>query len=67
MNQLIDAVAARLGNTRAVCRACYIHPRVLESWADGSLASELAKARRRKVPAGLDEEEAVVRHWLAAR
>ena len=67
MNQVIDAVAARLGNTRAVCRACYIHPRVLESWVDGSLASELAKARRRKVPAGLDEEEATVRHWLVAR
>ncbi len=65
MNQVIDTVAARLGNTRAVCRACYIHPLVLESWADGSLAPELAKARRRKVPSGLDEEEAMVRHWLA--
>ena len=35
MNSVIDAVAARLGNTRAVCRACYIHPRVLESWTCG--------------------------------
>ena len=25
----VDAVAARLGNTRAVCRAAYIHPAVL--------------------------------------
>ena len=68
MNTVIDVVAARLGNTRSVCRACYIHPRVLASWEKGRLAAELAKARRsrRKVPPGLDEEEAAVRNWLAA-
>ncbi|MDQ6436697.1 DNA topoisomerase IB [Mesorhizobium sp. LHD-90] len=68
MNTVIDMVAARLGNTRAVCRACYIHPRVLESWEEGRLTEELAEARRarRKIPEGLDEEEAVVRTWLAA-
>ncbi len=68
MNAVIDAVAARLVNTRAVCRSCYIHPRVLERWADGQLPAELAAARRsrRKVPDGLDEEEAVVLKWLAA-
>ncbi|HEY3888074.1 MAG TPA: DNA topoisomerase IB [Caulobacteraceae bacterium] len=31
------AVAVRLGNTPAVCRACYIHPAVLESYARGTL------------------------------
>jgi DNA topoisomerase-1 len=67
LNQVIDLVAARLGNTRAVCRACYIHPGVLDSWAKGDLAVELAKARRRKIPEGLDDEEAMARHWLAAR
>jgi DNA topoisomerase IB len=30
-------VAAVLGNTPAVCRGSYIHPRVLEGWQDGSL------------------------------
>ncbi|MBS3650905.1 DNA topoisomerase IB [Pseudaminobacter sp. 19-2017] len=67
MNQVIDQVAARLGNTRSVCRACYIHPRVLESWEEGRLWEELAAAKksRRNVAEGLDEEEALVRNWLA--
>jgi len=40
--QAIDAVAARLGNTRAVCRACYIHPAVLEAYERGVTLSGLA-------------------------
>lgn len=35
--EAIDKVAAILGNTAVVCRASYIHPRVLEGWEDGSL------------------------------
>ena len=31
----IDAVAARLGNTRAVCRSSYIHPGVFEAYRHG--------------------------------
>ena len=33
----IDAVAARLGNTRAVARASYIHPAVVDAWRAGAL------------------------------
>jgi DNA topoisomerase-1 len=33
----VDAVAARLGNTRAVCRAAYIHPAVLLGYENGEL------------------------------
>jgi DNA topoisomerase-1 len=33
----VDAVSKRLGNTRAVCRKCYIHPAVVECYLDGSL------------------------------
>ncbi|AKT38623.1 DNA topoisomerase IB [Chondromyces crocatus] len=33
----IDAVAARLGNTRAVCKRCYVHPLLLEVYAEGKL------------------------------
>jgi DNA topoisomerase I len=32
----IERVAARLGNTPAVCRKCYIHPLVLESYLAGA-------------------------------
>jgi len=31
----IEQVAARLGNTKAVCRKCYIHPAILEAYAAG--------------------------------
>jgi DNA topoisomerase-1 len=33
----VDAVAARLGNTRAVCRSSYIHPEVLLGYERGEL------------------------------
>lgn len=66
MNEVIDRVALRLGNTRAVCRECYIHPRVTQAWAEGELARQLAsvKGRMRKLPEGLDEDEAIVLRWL---
>ncbi len=32
----IERVASRLGNTPAVCRKCYIHPIVLDSYLDGT-------------------------------
>jgi DNA topoisomerase-1 len=32
----IERVAERLGNTPAVCRKCYIHPVVLQSYLDGA-------------------------------
>jgi DNA topoisomerase-1 len=37
VNEVVDAVAAELGNTRAVCRSSYIHPIVIESYLTGSL------------------------------
>ena len=43
----IETVAAALGNTVAVCRACYVHPAVLESYEKGALAT-LPRRRARK-------------------
>jgi DNA topoisomerase I len=40
--EAIDTVARQLRNTRAVCRKCYIHPAVLESYVDGTLHEALA-------------------------
>lgn len=31
----VESVAKRLGNTRAVCRKCYIHPAVLDAYFNG--------------------------------
>ena len=33
----IDAVAGHLGNTRAVCRKCYVDPRVTDAFENGTL------------------------------
>jgi DNA topoisomerase-1 len=38
----IDEVATQLGNTRAVCRRCYIHPAVLEAFEAGVTIGALA-------------------------
>jgi DNA topoisomerase-1 len=66
LNRMIDEVASRLGNTRAVCRSCYVHPRVFEAWNEDRLAGEMLEARRsfRKIPEGFDEEEMLVLRWL---
>jgi len=32
----IERVAERLGNTPAICRKCYIHPAVIDSYLDGA-------------------------------
>ncbi|MFE0757379.1 DNA topoisomerase IB [Inquilinus sp. NPDC058860] len=37
----IREVAAQLGNTPAVCRACYVHPELVEAFLDGRLAAAL--------------------------
>ena len=37
----IEKVSARLGNTQAICRKCYVHPEVLNSYLDGNLVLEL--------------------------
>ena len=43
----IEKVAAKLGNTPTICRKCYVHPEVLNSYLDGRLVLELkAKAER---------------------
>ena len=46
----VEAVAARLGNTKTVCRKCYIHPAVLERYLEGTLVEYL---QRRSLQAGL--------------
>ena len=40
----VKATAGLLGNTPAVCRSAYIHPGVIEAFADGRLPKRFAKA-----------------------
>ncbi|MCZ6918773.1 MAG: DNA topoisomerase IB [Gemmatimonadetes bacterium] len=42
----IDAVAERLGNTRAVCRKYYIHPKVIELYMSGRVIDAPARPEK---------------------
>jgi len=35
----IETVSRKLGNTPSICRKCYVHPVVIESYLDGSMHS----------------------------
>src|SRR5262249_46082860 len=37
----VGAVASILGNTPAICRKCYVHPAVFETYLDGKLVEAL--------------------------
>jgi DNA topoisomerase-1 len=53
----IEKVAARLGNTPTVCRKCYVHPEVLDSY----LAEELVLEAQRQASRELTEKRATLR------
>jgi len=63
----IDVVARRLGNTRAICRRCYVHPAVVAAFCDGSLRRAMRRrAERRDGPSDLDADEKRVLRLLRA-
>jgi DNA topoisomerase-1 len=64
---VIDRVAERLGNTRAVCRKCYVHPAVLAAFETGHLARAFGRraGRGSRPPAGLGEAEVAVLRLLS--
>jgi DNA topoisomerase-1 len=60
----IERVAERMGNTKVVCRKCYIHPAVIDAYMDRTLIKTL-KARterelRRRLKTLSSEEAAVL-------
>lgn len=68
LNGAIDTVAAKLVNTRAVCRSSYIHPAVFEDFQAGKLRDVLKlKTRSERLRRWLDEEEIHVLRWLTKR
>lgn len=70
LSRAIRTVAARLGNTPAVCRRCYVHPEVVSAWLEGSLLEQMrAEAERtlREDLPGLSPEEAAVLAFLETR
>jgi DNA topoisomerase-1 len=68
--QAIESVAKRLGNTKAVCRKCYIHPAVINLYMDGSLLQTLTRRVKKELTRslhGLPAEEAAVLTLLQHR
>jgi DNA topoisomerase-1 len=65
VRRAIEQVAARLGNTPAVCRKCYVHPDVIAAYLDGTLAASLKPASRRL--SALQPDEAAVLALLQRR
>jgi len=64
INAALDEVAAHLGNTRAVCRKYYVHPRIVVAYETRVLptVAALVKATR-----GMAHEERVVIKLLGSR
>ena len=54
----MEAVAKRLGNTKAVCRKCYIHPAILGAYMDRATIQTIGK--RLRTQDGLAHEESAV-------
>lgn len=66
----IERVAARLGNTPAVCRKAYVHPEVIDSYLSKELKLEIGEEIDRELSEeleGLRPEEAVVLTFLRER
>jgi DNA topoisomerase I len=61
---VVKAVAVKLSNTPAVCRKCYIHPLVIESYLEAGPAGLPAAAAVNRI-AGLNEGEARLLALLA--
>jgi DNA topoisomerase-1 len=62
--QAIDVVSARLGNTRAVCRKCYVHPGVLDAYTVGDLPAALRRPETMRPRRRLSSHEAAVAAML---
>ncbi len=60
----IDKVAARLGNTRTVCRTCYIHPAVIEAFEQDALRIRVRADDAPDASGALDAREKAVLNFL---
>jgi DNA topoisomerase-1 len=66
----IEKVAATLGNTPTICRKCYVHPEVMNSYLNGNLVLELkteAESELRGDVQSLKPEEAAILALLRGR
>jgi DNA topoisomerase-1 len=68
LNAAIDQVAAKLVNTRSVCRSSYIHPAVFEDFEAGLLRDIFKlKSKSERLLRWMDDDEIRVLRWLQKR
>jgi DNA topoisomerase I len=68
--QAIKEVAARLGNTPSVCRKCYVHPAVLDTYFSGAMIKTVKQRVEKEThesPGGLRQEELALLQLLQKR
>ena len=61
--RIAELVAGELGNTPSICRKCYIHPGIFDSYLKGELhgcLEKLLRRARKRRPPGLSVHEAAV-------
>jgi DNA topoisomerase-1 len=66
----IEQVAARLGNTVTICRKCYVHPEILQAYAESELTLQIKgepQDERPNDPPRLKPQEAAVLALLEKR
>lgn len=66
----IKAVAERLGNTPSICRKCYVHPAVIDSYLEGTMLESLQQITAQELIDNLHSlkpEEAAVMSLLEKR
>jgi len=64
---VIDSVAAKLGNTRAVCKKYYVHPRLLHAYENNALEpylQEVRNSRNRPDKGDLHNDERILLKFL---
>ena len=66
--QAIKDVSARLGNTPSVCRKCYVHPAVLDTYFSGAMIDTVKqRVEQEAVPYALRQEESALLDLLQKR
>ena len=63
VGQAIEVAAGHLGNTKAICRKCYVHPQVIDAYLNGSLLTRLSQYQEQDTK-GWHPEEARVLEFL---
>ena len=64
VDHILEAAAETLGNTKAIARNSYVHPRIVEEVKSGELARSAADLKGGRCRAGLSVEETWFLRWL---